>query len=946
MGVKMLPVGLIALMMVGVCTGVAYAGDICLKNEYAKLTVSSDGRVTGIIDRATGTDFAAAGGGSPIASVLQNGKSFAATSVKQASDGLAIAFGESGVEAKIKVTPMDGYFACEVTEVNTDKVQELTFVDIPLSKFDPSFSCATLAMNIRTKVPSLPGESIRMVAGCIPKLGMVGAKVALILSPRDKMRSIMKRVITSVKNDVPYNTNGGPWAQDSQCNRGSYIVDCWQMREDTVDGWIKVCNGTGIRQIDFSNWNFFDGEYDVDPNLIPGGKDALKRIIKKLHAQGIKCGLHTYSFLVAKNSKKYLTPSADPRLAKSATFSLANDINESDKEISVQAAGASPSESNHVLRIDGELIQFGSAVTAGDKITFTGCTRGAFGSKAGAHKASAAVDNLKEVYDMFLPDVNTTLFKEVADNIARVYNECGFDMIYLDAVDSYGLLDGDDTGWYWATYFVKEITNQLKKPAIMEASTMWHGMWFARSRMGAWDVAIRGLKDDIDLHCAANRQCDAAFMPGHLGWLNAFAWDPIQPERTFPDDIEYLCCKCIGSDCGFSMQSYLNPENYLKSPCAQRYGTIIRDYEELRKAGYFSESVKKRLSVPGDEFSLGKQGDKWVLRPVTYAKHKVQGRDPESSAWSIDNTYSAQPVKVRIEALMSIDPYDSPDAVTLTKYGSGSYANPVQMDGVTNSSFTTAVHPELGRPEPIACFRAQASAAKATVAYKDAVTPMVDGAKKGLGVWVYGDGQGEVINFLTEAARPQSTGLTDHCAKIDHKGWRYFELVEPEMSDVVKYDWPGVPKKSDWDHCAPQQAQNASWYLYIMFGPVNTMGTLGMWYNNLPVGKEVTTYISPVKALPLKSAKLVNPTIKLNGKRLVFPVTLESGSYIEFKSIDDCKVYDAAGNVSVANLKPLGSVPTVATGGNQVSFTCETPGGESPRARITVITEGEPLENK
>lgn len=937
-----LALALLLMLLLVLCAGAADAREIAFQNKYAKLVVSSDGRVSEIIDRGSGVNHALSQAG-PIASVRRDGKVFAASSVEPSSDGLAIRFGDSGIEATVNVSAKDDYFSFEVVSVNTDKLDELTFADFSISQITPSFSCAALAMNLNTNVPDLPGDNSVVVAKCIPRFGLVGAKLAVILSPRSKMRAIMKEVVTAAKDHVPYNAYGGPWAQDYQFNRSSYIVDCMQMKENTVDDWIKVCNGTGIKQVDINNWNFYDGEYDVDPNLIPGGKAALKRIIAKLHAAGIKCGLHTYSFLITRGSPRYVSPTPDTRLAKSATFNLAQDIGASDTEISVQASTAVPSSTNHVLRIDNELIKFGG-VSGDNPRTFTGCVRGAFGTKASPHKTSASVDNLKEVYDMFMPDVNTTLFKEVADNIAGFYNECGFDMIYFDAIDSFNLLDGDEHGWYWATYFVSEVLKQLKKPPIMEASCMWHGMWFARSRMGAWDVAIRNAKDDVDLHCAANLQCETVFLPGHLGWCNVFGWDPVQPERTFPDDIEYMCCKGLAWNCGLSMQSYLNPYNYLESENAQRLGGIIKRYEGLRSAGYFSQSVRDRLKAPGSEYTLdeAKKG-KWTLRPVSYSKHRVQGADPSTSAWSVNNQYASQPVQIRIEALMSVAPYDSPDGVTITTFGAGKYAQPVQISGA-KSSFTTGVHPELGRPEEIACYKAVANSSTAWVAYKEPVTPVVDGGPRALGVWIYGDGNGELLDFRTDAVRPASTGITDHCVKINHTGWKYFELVEPDEGEVVKYDWPSIPKKPDWSRSVPR-LQDASWNLYIMFGPVNTIGALGLWYNGLPVGKEVTTYISPVKALTLKRVKLINPTVELNGRKLTFPVTLESGSYIEYRSADDCKIYDAAGSVINKSVKPIGKPLTAKKGTNQAKFHSETPGGENPRVNVTIITKGAAVPN-
>ena len=920
----------------------ANARDIAFQNRYAKLVIGEDGRVLGIIDRAAGANFAATGPDCRIAAVRQGGKTFAATSVAQGPEGLQITFGDSGINAIVKVEAKRDYFTFQVASVSTNAVDELTFVNISVLEGKARCAWAALQMNLHTRVASLPGSGTQMVANCIPQFGLAGAKCAVILAPRDKMRAIMKQVVTTARNDVPYSPYGGPWALDHKITKASYVMDCVQMREDTVDGWIKICHDTGIRQIDISNWNFYAGDYEVSTSAIPGGKPALKRIIGKLHAAGIKCGLHTYSFLVQKQNPKYVTPVPDPRLAKAATFTLASDVDAAGATIPVSESTAqlADASADRTLVIDNELVSF-SGVSRSAPFALTGCGRGALGTKAVSHKAGAHVGILKEVYDMFMPDVNTSLFKEVAHNIASTCNEYGFDMTYLDAMDAYSMLDGDVTGDYWATEFVNEIVKNLKKPALMEAATMWPGFWFARSRMGAWDVPIRGMKDCTDLHCAANRECERVFLPGHLGWCNAFTWNPVQPERTFPDDIEYLCSKCAAWDCGLSMQWYFNPASFLNSYNAQRLGGIIKSWEDLRMAGRFTEPIRARLKVPGDEYTLEQRNGQPVLKQVVYARHKVQGADTSSRAWRVTNRFRPQPVQIRVESLMSIAPYDSPDGVTL---GGLASATPADQTPNTTGSFQTGSFPDLGRPETLVCFKAKASGpAPAWVSYRTDVLPVVDADKKGLGVWIWGDGQGEVLDFQTDAPQPQSSGMTGHFAKVDFRGWRYFEFVEPDMAEAVKYDWPGSPRKAAWDSGRAPASLGAAFWHYIMFGPVNSIRSLRLWYNNLPAGKDVTTYISPVKALPLVSGKLVNPAVVVNGQKIVFPVTLESGQYLEFRSMDDCKVFDAEGKLAAQGIRPIGPVPVAARGTNQVQFQCDDNGGSRPRANVTVITKGDPI---
>ena len=78
---------------------------------------------------------------------------------------------------------------------------------------------------------------------------------------------------------------------------------------------------------------------------------------------------------------------------------------------------------------------------------------------------------------------------------------------------------------------------------------------------------------------------------------------------------------------------------------------------------------------------------------------------------------------------------------------------------------------------------------------------------------------------------------------------------------------------------------------------------------------------SPIKALPNIKAKLVNPSVEIGGQTITFSTTLESGSYLEFRYRNDCKVYDAKGAL-ISELKHFGQIPELEAGANAVKFGC------------------------
>jgi hypothetical protein len=92
----------------------------------------------------------------------------------------------------------------------------------------------------------------------------------------------------------------------------------------------------------------------------------------------------------------------------------------------------------------------------------------------------------------------------------------------------------------------------------------------------------------------------------------------------------------------------------------------------------------------------------------------------------------------------------------------------------------------------------------------------------------------------------------------------------------------------------------------------------------------------------LVKTKLSNPALTINNRTLIFPSEIESGCYLEFHSLSDCKLYGPEMEL-LSEVKPQGEVPVLDEGDNEVSLTCDAPAGVSPRANVTVISQGAPL---
>jgi hypothetical protein len=197
-----------------------------------------------------------------------------------------------------------------------------------------------------------------------------------------------------------------------------------------------------------------------------------------------------------------------------------------------------------------------------------------------------------------------------------------------------------------------------------------------------------------------------------------------------------------------------------------------------------------------------------------------------------------------------------------------------------------------------------------------------------LGAWIHGDGKGELLNLQLTNPSQYWDAWDEHYVKVDFTGWRYIELplCERDAEHYGDYQWP-----YGGHYCVYRSA--------LMRQHVTG---LNLYFNNLPARQEVACDLSPIKALRTVKAALSNPALEIGGRRLLFPVTLASGDYLEFDPAAGGIHYDQRGAI-LGKVTPEGPPPRLAPGKNQVQFACLGPKGLAARAEVTLISYGEPL---
>jgi len=911
------------------------AAPITLETKHVKYVIGENGKNLSFLDKRSGKDYLAPAGKRAFLTVLKQGTRYEPTACSYSSGKISDAFAKAGVKAVVKAACKDDYLALEVESVSDPAVDEISLVNLVVTSAervsgmsgvasDRDFAVALRTLNLQM-LGVVGGKPATVHAVGYRKYGLAGAKIGLVGCPAGEIRTALKALLRG--EGAVWSPLGGPWALEAEENRGSYVFAV--VSEKNVDEWIALAKLGGMAEIHFIGWEQCLGHYEPRKGAFPSGLAGMKTAVDKIHAAGLKAGMHTLTGCISP-SDRWASPIPDPRLAKDAAFTLADPIDEKaatlttvEKPEGLDTMWAYASRGN-VLQVDHELIQY-SGLSQQASLGFTGCRRGAFGTKAAPHAKGASAHHLFVRYGSFLPDENSTLVDDVAAAIARVFNTCGFDMIYQDGAE------GMDGGWHGVAKMREAIFKKIKRRVLVEASSWGYHEWAFHSRIGAWDHPNWALKQFVDVHCRSNEGYrQSALLPAELGWWVLLGPNQDHPAET-PDEFEYLCSKALAYDAPTSFEGVdvgPNPWNARQNEYLELFGR----YERLRRSGRCPESLKERLKKEKDDFRLVADADgSCEFLPTDYAAHKITGPDDGSAAWTLTNRFAAQPLGVKIEALFSVEPYDAAGALVLADFAdAGQFAATAAAHGVTHSIRPSQEQVKAGAAS--GCYSAKSTQDARRGAWcktAKAFSPPLDLKQRdALGVWVYGDGKGALLNIqLTNLPQFWQT-YDEHYVSIDFRGWRYFELPlrERDAERYADYSWP---------------YQNA----YAVYrSPLirSHVDSLNLYLNELPPKETVTCYLGPIKALHTVKAKLTNPSIEIGGRRLVFPVTLESGSYLEFHSAGACRVYDERGR-RLQDVKLTTSPPAVAAGANEVRFACEAPAGTRPRAKVTFTTSGEPI---
>ena len=460
--------------------------------------------------------------------------------------------------------------------------------------------------------------------------GVVGTKIALFGCPKDKALDRLGQI--ELAEGLPHPILDGQWGKIAKGATESYLIIGFG--EKDLDDAIALTKKAGLRYLYtdscFETW----GHFKLNAERFPDGLASMKRCVDRAGARGVRLGVHTLSNFIT-TTDPYVTPIPDRRLGEVGASILVESLDKSSQTVTIADPTFFNQMQNNTLRtvrVGDELIEY-TSVSSHAPWQLIGCKRGAFGTAASAHRTGDRIAKLMDHgYRTFL--TNAELSKEVAKNIANVFNQTGLRQLSLDGLEgnwSTGM------GQYGRTIFTKEwydnLTPSLKGQVINDASNPGHFNWHIYTRMNWGEPWYAGFRESQTQYRLMNqRYYKRNLMPAMLGWFNMSA-------ETSIEDAEWLLARAAGFDAGFCLVT--SPKLVHENGQGEAILTSMREWERARHSGAFSDSQKRRMQDIDREFHLTPTGaNAWNLREVASKKTRLAGNG--STEIELHNPFDGQ----------------------------------------------------------------------------------------------------------------------------------------------------------------------------------------------------------------------------------------------------------------------------------------------------------------
>ncbi len=682
-----------------------------IENPRTKLVITEDARWRSMFDKATGRELVPEGVALPIAEVSHGGKRFAAAKASLDGDTLVLSFANTDTVLTYAFETTENWIVFRLRAVQGTRPESMTLLQLPVAIAENVGGRLNVAWDDRTAVCMMAASRQADCRGRSGRHAMLtattqdapgpkleGAAVAIIVSPTPELKTIAREASLAFGLLTNEDASGAP-AKDTELVRGSY----WFLSfgEDDVDRVIEYSERSGIRQVMLSSgaWCISPGHYLFHEGRYPNGQAGLKAAVAKLHEHGILVGMHAFASKISKRDP-YVTPVPDRRLLRSvsASWRASDGLLESAlqeavaaEQTEIRVAGSlqfwpgssavadryweGGLEKHLEVVIEDEIVRYERIGPEGVWNTFEGCRRGAWGTTIAAYPSGTTCCHLPVdgCINGYIIDQETDLMPEMADRLAGIFNDCGFDMVYFDGGED---VDRRRFNYYVANFQEQAMKRFRKRPIIHMGTIMNHLLWHSFARSSTVDHYLNTLggsisggkaptkwptvKEHIDHSVKYMLSVRQDMMPGELGWFGVWPRGaraytatmseedarryrelgcekgPVEmPSRENTvmtgelvgpnemrirveydglqlDEIEYLMCKSLAYDVPISLQTGFSQME--AHPLTPEILAIVREYEAMRLSRSVPVATRTRLRELGKDFARVRLDgdDTWV----------------------------------------------------------------------------------------------------------------------------------------------------------------------------------------------------------------------------------------------------------------------------------------------------------------------------------------------
>jgi hypothetical protein len=900
-----------------------------LKTDSLVYVIGEDGMNRAITGRASGNEYLKVK--SPFMSIEKDGRRTGSSSVNLDQGVLSVKFGDSGVAAEVRVAVRPSFLTFELISISDHSVSAIELINLPLTldKYVSTtlascrndwFAVAVVPLNIRTH--SSAAKAVLTVEAD-KRVLLEGAKFALVGSPTGMLLDRIERI--ELDYGLPHPTLGGVWARRAAEQERSYLF-C-DLKESTADAMIQYARSGGFGSIVVYSgvWNGTRGTYGVNLLNFPSGEAGLKEVSRKIHAAGLKFGMHNLDMVVDKTDPLVTPiPSAGFMMYPDRRRTLGTDIGLAETFLPTTTSPLGLLAKGDKSRFHGRDLLIGEEIITYDDLKttapfgFSGCHRGAHGTRAASHPAGSAIENFSEFIGSYEPDIQNDLYDRVARAEAAALDKYGFDYIYPDGTGEYLSVWPKGPAWYIYNLQISKLFRYTRREVLWAHAPITDYSWHIFTRGNTTDFVETGVIQHFDrVSISGALRSFSELQPFEFGWFGYFT-SALDVQATRPREMEFAWSKALAYQAAMSLET-----DKASLDGNGRTGEIfsrIRAWEELKRKTDFPQQVRDQLKTPGAEFELEKDSKgHWQILPVTYSPEKyVDGND----RWTFENRYPDQPLQVTIDAMPSLVRFGDDRNIPLLEpghelkrntSGNGPLGGPLRQ--------TEGLFFELGS-EAEGFYVAAANKGSNPSGWGCAEI-VLDGPRdlrehRALGAWVEGDGSGAYLHFVVEDATRWS--VRDYYVHLDFKERRYVEMREAAKGEVYDFAFP------------------FSNYWAIRNIDFKTISRVYVFLTGVPPGKTVESRFSRLEALREDLRPVENVHLAINGTAVSFPVKLETGWYLEYAGTGNVRVWNANG-FEQQTVRPKGTTPVIHKGLNEIRFQCA---GCGP-VKVTVATHGEPL---